>query len=80
MTQLLAKPANVNGEVRSSAKQSDSDRNGSVAKKRTNVFPLAKSDPPTYLGSPIMATKTAPANEKNSSAETKMIGGSQQES
>jgi len=72
MTQsLLAKPAPLNGEVRSSAKKSDSDRNGSAAKKKTNVFPLC--DPPTYLDHPIMATKTAPADEKNSSAENKMI-------
>jgi len=74
MTQsLLAKPASLNGEGRSSAKKSDSDRNGSAAKKKTNVFPLAKSDPPTYLETPIMATKTAPADEKNSSSENKMM-------
>ena len=74
MTQSpLANPAPLNGEVRSSAKKSDSDRNGSPAKKKTNVFPLAKSDPPTYLDHPIMPTKTAPADEKNSSTENKMM-------
>src|SRR3954469_19936076 len=79
MTQsMLAQPAHLNGEVRSSAKQSESDRNA-VSKKSKDVFPLAKTDSPTNVDNPIMAIKpeikmpTSKNEEKSDrSAESKV--------
>ncbi len=78
MTQsLLAKPTHLNGEPRSPVKKTRFQiATAPLAKRRQTFFHLAKSDPPTYLETPIMATKNCCADEKTSSAGKQDHGGS----